>query len=202
MFKSKKSKIIATAAAAALAVGAAGIGAVTTLNTTLAGNHFDTTASTTPPADGSGLLVISGQPMVKTFSGTTNNESVTATWTLRNKGENATKWDGAMQNLKVADQALAKSLTLEFGEGDGTDTTKWYDAGTLDAPKSYDQALGYASSTNTIDGAETLSIPVRVTLKDPTALIANGGSADQKLELNSNFVVNYVNPDVAPAPGE
>lgn len=200
MLKSKKSKVIATGVAAALAVGAAGIGAVTTLNTTLTGNHFEaTTNDGTPPADGSGLLVIDGAPITKVFSGTTNNESVEGTWTLHNKGDQATKWDGAMQNLKVADPTLAHALTLEFGEVNGSDT-KWFDAGTLDAPKSYDQALGYASDTNTIDGGKNLDIPVRVTLKDPTAL--KGDPTNAKLELNTNFVVNYVNPDTAPGGGD
>ncbi|WIE70320.1 hypothetical protein [Curtobacterium sp. MCLR17_054] len=195
MFKTKKSKVTAGVIAAALAVGAAGIGAVTTLNTTLTGNHLTAVAPdpTSPPTGG--LVSISGAPLVKEFDGTEYNQLAESTWTLTNKGDKAAPFDGVLQQLKGSDPALADALTLQFGEQKGSDTV-WHDAGTLADPVSYDEALSLDDSEALVpENDGTVTIPVRVVLADPTVLPYDGANPDKKFTLDANFVVNYTDPN-------
>lgn len=195
-FKNVKNKkrVAVVAGAGLLVAGLVGTGAVTTLQTALTGNHFearvlDSENGETPEG---GLLVLSGDPIVHTFDVTKYNDSVQGTWTLTNKGTMATTYDGSLDAAAgtTMPPSLAAQLKLEYGSTDSSgNVTAWHEAGTMATPTSYATALGLSSTTIAPDAPVT--IPVRVTLTDPTQL---EGAANDVLTLDATFTVSYVDP--------
>lgn len=185
--KTKKKRIVLAAVVATLAVGAVGVGAVTTYETSISGNRFSAEVPNSDANPDRSLLVIEGAALQHTFNTKINNDSVTAEWTLTNKGKIDTNFDGAFQLLQNADPSLSDALSLEFGDGKGN----WFPAGTVANPTSYVSALGHSGA---IASAQSIKIPVRVTLADPTKLTGNEGDT---LTVNANFVVSYLDPSSA-----
>lgn len=163
-----------------LVAGLVGTGAVTTLTSVLSGNEFDATISRTTPPTGA-LVEVSGAPLTHTFDVTKFNDSVEGTWTIENKGTVDAPYDGTLAPHGEVSASLAQNLTVEYSDG-----TTWYKAGTLDAPLSYAAATGRPSPSLAV-GA-TQSVPVRITLDDPTLLQGEDGA---NLRVSANFTVTY-----------
>lgn len=196
MFQSKKSKITAAAVAGVLAVSAAGIGAVTTLSTVIAGNHLEATkVDPDNPVTGGALLKLTGDPIDYTFDGTKVHDSVVGDWVLENQGDEAAEYTSAFTAADASSADLEKLVTLEYGTTDGT-TITWHDGGTVAEPKTYEESVGLSPAS--IEGGETTKIPVRLTLDDPTLLPGNAGDAN--LTIDADFTVSYIAPDNTTSP--
>lgn len=186
-----KKKIGAVAVAGLLVAGIAGSGAVTTLYTSIANNHFQATIPDKDTEVTGALLTLSGDPLVHTFNTSVYGDRVQGTWTLTNSGNTAAPYNGTLAPVGTMSDSLAKALTVQYGVENTEGVISWHDAGTLAAP------LTYAQATNTehsINGGAKQEIPVRVVLQDPTALEGEPGA---DLSVNATFTVSYVDPNSA-----
>ncbi|RMI14025.1 hypothetical protein [Cellulomonas triticagri] len=189
---SRKKKIWTVVGVGALAAAIAGAGAVSILNTTIGDNRFKAEV----PTEGEGVtrgvhLAIAGQEFDETFDAITANRQYQREWVLTNSGPDTGTFDGEFTNFSQLDAALGDALTIEYQvTGDGIDTG-FVPAGTLASGASFADATGIS----TIDGNETLTITVRVTLVDPTVL-GTTPEGDDPVTLNvaGDFVVSYTNP--------
>src|SRR6478736_7392551 len=181
----------AVAACAALGVAAVGGGALTTLYTAITGNTFRAEV----PAEGTtpegALLEITGSPIDHTFDTSGHIDQVRGDWTIVNRGQDATTWDGAFDLGADVPATLAASLTVEYGVLDAQgQVTGWRAAGTLADHRSIGEVLHGAQAVP-IAGDESVPVAVRVVLPDPRSL---EGTAGDELTLVADFTVSYLDP--------
>ena len=173
----------------ALAAAMAGTGALSTLYTSITGNELRAAVPGTDGADGA-LLVISGDPIDKTFDTGQYVDQVQAVWTLENRGPVAATFDGRFEVGAGVSAELAAALDVEYGVTDASGTvTRWLPAGTVAAPATFADVLGIEQ----IAGHSTLPVPVRLVLADPAALLDAGDEGDE-LRVVADFVVSYLDP--------
>lgn len=142
-------------------------------------------------ADSGAVLSLSGAPLVHTFDTTTPGDSVEGEWTLSNSGTGPVSYDGLLAPVGEFSLDLAQNLDVEYGiVGSDGEITDWAQAGTLARPVSYTTALGAASPAMT--GADSITIPVRVTLADPDALTSAPGDPQS---VGATFSISYLSPE-------
>ncbi|WP_158373335.1 hypothetical protein [Cellulosimicrobium cellulans] len=176
--------------AAVLVAAMAGTGALSTLYTSITGNEFRAAVpSDTDRPDGA-RLVVTGDPIDKTFDTTVLNDRVQATWTLANEGPRAATFDAAFEVRNDVSAELAAAISVDYGVTDaGGAVTAWRSAGTLAAPATFADVLGI----DEVAGDASVTVPVRLTLVDPADLVDAGDEGDE-LRVTADFVVSYLDP--------
>jgi hypothetical protein len=143
------------------------------------------------------VLSLSGAPLAHTFDTEVPGDSVQGEWTLSNSGTQPVSYDGLLAPVGEFSLDLAQNLDVEYGiVGPDGEVTDWAQAGTLAQPVSYTTALGAASPAMT--GADSITIPVRVTLADPKALTSAPGDPQT---VGATFSINYLSPETG-GPGD
>jgi hypothetical protein len=195
--RSRRRRLWALGLVGVLGAGVVGVGALTTLETVLGGNRLEAELPEEgETAPGGARLEIDGQPLVHTFQNVWNQDPVEATWTLTNRGSDATSWDGRIEPRGTVPTSLARALEVEYGVVSGG-TTTWYEAGTFADPVSFAHAVGTVDD-NTIAGEGEVVIVVRVSLPDPTMLdAADADPGATSLAVDADFVVTYLDPRAA-----
>ena len=187
--RSRLAQAGAAVGAGALVAAMAGTGALSTLYTSITGNEFRAVVPGPERPDGASL-VISGDPIDKTFDSTVYNDQVQATWTLENRGPHAAEFDGTFRLGDDVSPDLAAALTVQYGvTGSSGEVTEWRAAGRLDAPASLGEVLG----VDEIAADTSVRIPVRLILSDPEEL-RPAGDVDDTLRVTADFVVSYLDP--------
>jgi len=192
MRKEGRKRLAVMAAAGLLVVGVAGVGAVTTLTTSLGGNQFSASIDSNVDPAGA-LLVVTGEPIVHEFDITTFNDSVDGAWTIENMGDVGVSYDGVLTAIGDVPASLAAQLRVEYGLVDSQgEVTQWIGAGTLAESRSYNDTVG--NSAASLDAAEVQLVPVRITLADPTQL---EGADGETLTVHASFDVTYFVTDAS-----
>jgi len=193
---SKKSRILAASIAAAIAVSAAGVGAVTTLTTVIANNHVEAQKGNDDDnKTGGALLKLTGDPINYTFDGTKVQDSVVGNWTLKDIGDKDSVFKSAFSTKDFSNKDLEGLLRLDYGTVKDGEIT-WHSGGTVAAPKSFEDATG---GKGTIKAGETIRIPVRLTLDDPTKV---PGKQGEKVSVDADFTVSYAGKDDSKTPDQ
>lgn len=191
--RARRRRLWALGLVGVLGAGVVGVGAVTPLSTVLGGNTF---AAELPDdgetAPGGARLEIDGDALTHTFRNVWNQDPVEGSWTLTNRGTDATSWDGVLEPRGEVPASLAAALRVEYGVVAGGGTT-WHDAGTLADRTSFATATGRVGA-NEIAGEGVTAIAVRVSLPDPTLLDADEAGGAGELVVDADFVVSYLDP--------
>ncbi|RMI14024.1 hypothetical protein [Cellulomonas triticagri] len=139
------------------------------------------------------VVTISGDPLVHTFDTEVPGDAVTGTWTVSTTATHPVPFSGTLR--ADAPDPLADALAVQYGEvgADGSVST-WHDAGTLAEPVAYAAAVPTATS---VSAASPLTIPVRVSLPDPSALVGDPG---QPLDVTATFTVTHLDPGAGGTP--
>lgn len=191
--RSRRRRLWALGLVGVLGAGVVGVGALTPLSTVLGGNSF---AAELPDdgvtAPGGARLEIAGDALTHTFRNVWNQDPVEGSWTLTNRGTDATTWDGVLEPRGEVPASLAAALRVAYGVVEGG-TTTWHEAGTLADRTSLAEAIG-RTEPNEIAGGGVTTIAVRVSLPDPTLLDADEADGAAELAVDADFVVSYLDP--------
>lgn len=195
--RSRRRRLWALGLVGVLGAGVVGVGALTTLESVLGGNRLEAELPEEgETAPGGARLEIDGAPLVHTFQNVWNQDPVEATWTLTNRGSDATSWDGTLEPRGPVPASLAAALHVAYGVVSGG-TTTWHEAGTLAERRSLADAVGTVGD-NTIAGEGVVQIAVRVSLPDPRVLDGDEAvDGATSLAVDADFVVSYLDPRAA-----
>ncbi|MEV7973211.1 hypothetical protein [Cellulomonas sp. NPDC089187] len=188
--KKNHRKVWAVLGVAALSMGVVGVGALSTLYTSIDDNHFSAAVPDKEVPTKGALLRLTGDPIDHVFDSAKHNDLVIGSWTLTNHGTDTTEFDGTFELGTPVSADLAKALTVQYGIVDAQGkVTRWVDAGTVAKTATFGSVTGITS----IDGAAAIPVEVRVVLEDP-ALIEDAGTVGEMLKVNADFVVSYLDP--------
>jgi len=189
--RSPQKRLLAAGIAVAFGAGIVGVGASWNYVTSVVDNRFEA-AVVEPGAERDGaLLEVRGNAITKTFDTTTNNDSVTAEWTIANIGSYDAQFAADFAPAASIDAALADNLVI-FYTVDGGD--EWR-AGTLAEPRELTAVTGLP---DVLPAGETVDVSVRVVLPNPSELLRDGVTeVDDLLTVVADWNVRYLTVDEA-----
>lgn len=163
-------------AAVALVAGAAGGGALTTAQSSITGNKWETTASKPAPAP---TVSVTGTPFNAKLD--KDNTSVSEIWTITNNSTTkAATVSGVLKDLKPS--ANADNVNVDYSV-DVSDTSRpmWLtekSGGTLANPKTFTLSGLLPGGKDTIDPGQSIRLLVTTTFKDPETGVTANDNAD------------------------
>lgn len=176
----KAARLGLAAAAVALIAGAAGGGALTTAQSSITDNKWETTASAPAPAP---TVSVTGTP----FDAKLHKDNTTAIeyWVIKNNSttQSATL-SGILKDLKPS--ANADNVDVSYSVNvSKTSVPQWatVSGGTLANPKSFTLSGVLPKGKNTIDPGESIKLRVTTKFNDPKT----GATAND----NADFALTY-----------
>lgn len=182
--RSPQKKLLAAGVAVALGAGMVGVGANWDYVTSVVGNQFNATVADPEEPRENALLEVRGEAIDKTFDVTLNNDQVIADWTIANTGDVDAQFAANFVPGAVIDEVLAENLDV-FYTVDGVERR----AGTVAAPAELTAVTGLSDML--APGSE-VDVQVRVVLADPSALLTEGTSIDEVLNVVADWDVQYI----------
>jgi len=171
----KVTRLGLAAAAVALVAGAAGGGALTTAQSSITDNKWETTASKPAPAP---TVSVTGTP----FDAKLDKDHMTATedWVIKNNSttQSATL-SGLLKDLKPSANADNVAVTYSVNVSK-TSIPQWkgVSGGTLANPKPFTLKDVLAGGKNTIDPGQSIKLRVTTKFNDPQTGVTANDNAD------------------------